>query len=232
MAKAQLPQQPLSMLPKIADMLDCQLGEIRHRYDALLAVQDRPYLVDSASVERVIDATLDQQEMLAYLYEQAARWMGEMTSADQRASIERFQALLTLVATGLADVLILASEISVGTIDKIMAMSDIELAAGVLKGDIPFPDTPNCARALLDEERRGIAAALDQRMQELIGLGLDDIDILGAMHDTMARFKRLMDAGNDEFNQLLRQFPGLKQYAKLLESMAARIQSGEIIVPK
>lgn len=57
------------------------------------------------------------RELLPALYEQASNWMGEAESAVQRASIERFQALLTLVATVLANILNLAQEISARMFD-------------------------------------------------------------------------------------------------------------------
>ena len=49
----------------------------------------------------------------------------------------------------------------------------------------------------------------------------------------MADFKRLMDtAGQNDMNELGRRFAGFLRYAKILEMIAAGIQSGALKVPR
>jgi hypothetical protein len=63
--------------------------------------------------------------------------------------------------------------------------------------------------------------------------GNDDITILAEMFDYMPGFQRLMDTlESDAMDELCRQFAGFFHYAKILEMVAAGIQSGAIKVPK
>jgi hypothetical protein len=56
--------------------------------------------------------------------------------------------------------------------------------------------------------------------------------IIGEMFDCMPFFKMLLDSGQDTMDELCRRFSGFYHYAKILETLAAGIQSGEIQVPK
>jgi hypothetical protein len=85
----------------------------------------------------------------------------------------------------------------------------------------------------LTAEQLQIGLMIDARVQELIGMGCDDATILGEMVDYMPGFKRLMDTSQQgEMDELSRRFPWFHHYGKILESIAAGIQSGAIKVPK
>ena len=78
-----------------------------------------------------------------------------------------------------------------------------------------------------------IASMIDAKMQKLVCDGNDDLTILGEMFDYMPGFKRLMDISEpDTMDELCRRFAGFFRYAKILEMVAAGIQSGTIKVPK
>jgi hypothetical protein len=80
----------------------------------------------------------------------------------------------------------------------------------------------------LTAEQLQIASMIDAKMQELVCDGNDDITILAEMF-----FKRLMDTSeSDTMHELCRRFAGFFHYAKILEMVAAGIQSGAIKVPK
>jgi hypothetical protein len=71
------------------------------------------------------------------------------------------------------------------------------------------------------------------KFQDLETERQDDLAMLGGMRDYLAGFKGLMDStSRDELEGLMQQFPGLCRLAKLLERVAAGIQSGAIQVPK
>jgi hypothetical protein len=71
------------------------------------------------------------------------------------------------------------------------------------------------------------------KMQKLVCDGNDDLTILGEMFDYMPGFKRLMDTAEPAtMDELCRRFAGFFRYAKILEMVAAGIQSGTIKVPK
>ena len=85
----------------------------------------------------------------------------------------------------------------------------------------------------LTAEQLQIASMIDAKMQKLVCDGNDDLTILGEMFDYMPGFKRLMDTSEPgTMDGLSRRFTGFFHYAKILEMVAAGIQSGAIKVPK
>jgi hypothetical protein len=85
----------------------------------------------------------------------------------------------------------------------------------------------------LTAEQLQIASMIDAKMQKLVCGSNDDITIFGEMFDYMPDFKRLMDISEpDSMDELCRRFAGFFHYAKILEMVAAGIQSGAIKVPK
>jgi hypothetical protein len=84
----------------------------------------------------------------------------------------------------------------------------------------------------LTAEQLQIAARIDARIQDLARDGSDEVTILTEMFDYMPGFKRLLDTSpGGELDELCARFPGFYRYAKILEKLAAGIQSGEIKVP-
>ena len=78
-------------------------------------------------------------------------------------------------------------------------------------------------------EQLRIAATIDARMRQLLGARCGDATILGEMYDHMAGFKQLMDSSqHGEMDELCHRFPSFYRYAKILESVAAAIQSGAL----
>jgi hypothetical protein len=84
----------------------------------------------------------------------------------------------------------------------------------------------------LTAEQRWIAAKIDTRMQKLIRAGKDNTAIMAAMTDHMPAVHQLLSIVQPaDMEQLIRKFPGFYRYAKILEALAAGIQSGAIPVP-
>jgi len=78
-----------------------------------------------------------------------------------------------------------------------------------------------------------IASRIDATMQALAQTGKDDVTVLGDMAEHMADFKWLMDiAKPGVMDELRRPFAGFFRYAKILETLAAGIQSGVVTVPR
>lgn len=83
-------------------------------------------------------------------------------------------------------------------------------------------------------QRRALAELLDSKVNELMRAGVaDDFMLLSHMAPDMPLFKRLMDLSDgDGMDDLCAVYPGLYRFAKLLELIAAGIQSGDIEVPR
>lgn len=225
--------QPLSALSKVARDVDEQFTNTREQYEQLLRARDRPHLLDDAIVARVVRLVTDELEFLAVYREQLARWYQSQPTPAQFIELDRMTHQLDRWRELLQQQLALAQELNGGTIDKVLAKSDHELAAALLSGDMKCPPASDANEALVVAARYQIATVIDLQMQPLIETRADDLTVLGAMHGTMAGFKQLMDtAAPAEMRLLMQRFSGLYKFAQTLERVAAGIQSGEIQVPK
>jgi hypothetical protein len=225
--------QPLSELARIARGIDEQLDNTRELYEHLCAGRERPHLLDDAMLERVLRHVADQVQFLPVYREQLATWYQSQPTAEQYIQLDRVTHQLDQWEALLRQQRDLADGFSAGTIDKMMALSDEELAQGIFSGKIPFPKAADHNRELIAAMRLQLATVLDLKFQEVEETRQGDIAMLAGMRDYLAGFKGLMDStSRDELNGLMQQFPGLYRLAKLLERIAAGIQSGAIQVPK
>jgi len=225
--------QPLSALPQIERDINEQFDNTRELYEHLCQGRDRPNLLDDALVERVLRHVADQAEFLPVYREQLARWYRSQPTASQFMELDRVTHQIDRWASLLIQQRSLAEELSARTIDKMMALSNEELAQGIFSGKIPFPNPADHNRELVAAMRLQLATVLELKFQDLEAARTDDLGMLGGMRDYLAGFKGLMDStSREELDGLMQQFPGLRRFAKLLERVASGIHSGAIQVPK
>jgi hypothetical protein len=225
--------QPLSALPQIERDINEQFDNTRELYEHLCQGRDRPHLLGDALVERVLRHVADQVEFLPVYREQLALWYRSQPTASQFLELDRVTHQIDRWESLLNQQRSLAEELSAGTIDKMMALSNEELAQGVFSGKIPFPKAADHNRELVAAMRLQLATVLDLKFQDLESARTDDLEMLGGMRDYLAGFKGLMDStSREKLDGLMQQFPSLYRLAKLLERVAAGIQAGEIQVPK
>jgi hypothetical protein len=74
----------------------------------------------------------DQRDDFALFDGQLRRWLAEPLTDDQRGEVERLVEQMRLLRENNERVLALAAELSKGTIDKVMATSDVELGLQAL----------------------------------------------------------------------------------------------------
>jgi hypothetical protein len=133
MSNAPLPNwQPISMLPKIAEIIDGELADAEEHHTTLLQVRDRPHVLDDATVQRSIKLHTEQLEFLWVFQEQLDRWRQAGLKPHKREEIDHLSVQLGRLHTVLTDILALADELRQGTIDKVLAKSDLELGIDVL----------------------------------------------------------------------------------------------------
>jgi hypothetical protein len=78
-----------------------------------------------------------------------------------------------------------------------------------------------------------IALQIDAQVRELEWAESDKITSFGEMSALMPGFKQLMDtAGQRGMDELCARFEGFYRYAKIMDDIAAGIESGQIKVPK
>ncbi len=119
--------QPLTALPLIASLIDGELADGQEHHATLLSVRDRPYVLDDATVERSIKLHTEQRDFLGVFAEQLARWRNEYPLDAQRRELDRLEGQLECLRAVLTDILQLAEELKQGTIERVLAKSDLEL---------------------------------------------------------------------------------------------------------
>jgi hypothetical protein len=104
--------QPLAALPRIASLIDGELADGQEHYATLLAVRDRPHVLDDAAVERSIKLHTEQRDFLWVFAEQLARWRKEHPTDAQRRELDRLEGQLERLRKVLGDILALAEEVN------------------------------------------------------------------------------------------------------------------------
>ena len=126
--------QPISALPMIARMVDDLLEGAQEQYQTFQEVKDRPYVLNDAIVQRTVRVYTEQMEDVWLYEEQLARWKKEDLTSAQEQEIHRLDKQVEQLRKVLTDILTLADRLKQGTIEKILAKDDAELALEVLSG--------------------------------------------------------------------------------------------------
>jgi hypothetical protein len=120
------------MLPTIAGIVDGELADAEEHYATLLQVRDKPHVLDDAIVKRSIKLHTEQLEFTWVFREQLDRWHRTDLTTHERKEIDRLLVQLERLRKVLTNILALADELKGGTIDKILAKSDLELGIEML----------------------------------------------------------------------------------------------------
>ncbi len=140
MAKHKRPQpqwQPIRMLPPLAQHIDGMLEADREQYETLLEAKPKPYVLDDATVRRVINVFTKQQKDFWLFEEQLKRWQSGPLTAAQREEVEHLLTQMLALRENNEQVLALARELAQGTIEKVLAKSDAELGLEFLLRQFP-----------------------------------------------------------------------------------------------
>ena len=130
--------QPIEALATIAAHIDGMLQADREQYETLLEAKPKPHVLDDYTVNRVIAAFTTQRNDFGLFDEQLRRWQAGPLTDDQRREVERLVEQMRLLKENNEQVLTLARELSKGTIDKVMAKSDVELGLEMLMKGWPM----------------------------------------------------------------------------------------------
>lgn len=119
--------QPLSFLPTLGPHLAGMLQADEEQYQTLLQAKDKPHVLDDFTVNRVTKVFSDAKQDLPLFDEQLRRWSSEKLTTSQRQEVVKLKTQMVKLHEVVDNVLALASELSKGTIEKVMAKSDEEL---------------------------------------------------------------------------------------------------------
>lgn len=124
--------QPISALPTIAYAIDGMYAGVQQQYPTLLEAKERPYVLDNATVERVIEVYTQQQQDLWLFDEQLKIWKAEHLTQPQHQEVTRLEGQLEKLRNQIAATLSLAEELKTGTIENVLGKSDLEVAIDFL----------------------------------------------------------------------------------------------------
>ncbi|MBA4027147.1 MAG: hypothetical protein C0473_02795 [Cyanobacteria bacterium DS3.002] len=124
-------------LPLIAQLIDGNAQDVKRQHDLLVEGQDRPYLFDEETIDRVIMAHLETLDFVEIYIEQLSRWQKEKLTKKQQTEIARLQEQSEYLKRITTAVLSLADSIADATIDQLIGMDEAELGLKGLLGEIP-----------------------------------------------------------------------------------------------
>jgi hypothetical protein len=125
---------PISALPMIAQALDGMLESAEDVLQSLEQARPRPHVLDDYTIGRVREAHGTQLNDLWWYTEQLARWQRASPTSTQQQELERLTHQLTALRRVLTASLALAEALQAGTIEKVLAKDDVELAMEFLLG--------------------------------------------------------------------------------------------------
>jgi hypothetical protein len=126
--------QPISQMPLISSMIDTALNDTREHLGTLSKANDRPHVLDDATIDRVEQVHTEQMEFVDIYTQQINRWRTEKPSASQARELDRMEKQNQQLRGVTAEVLALASELRKGTIERVLGMSDLEFGLQYLLG--------------------------------------------------------------------------------------------------
>jgi hypothetical protein len=119
--------QPMSQMPLVAGLIDGALRDTRDHLSTLTKARAKPHVLDDATVDRIERVHREQLEFVDIYAEQIQRWRTPGPSVAQTRELDRLEEQNRHLRAVTTDVLALAQELRTGTIDRIMAMSDLEV---------------------------------------------------------------------------------------------------------
>lgn len=133
--KQKSPQwQPIGKLSLIASMIDGMLESANEQYANLQEARKRPHVLDDYTVGRVREVYTTQKSDLWLYDEQLNRWNKGTLTPIQRKEVERLANKMEQLHEVITRILTLADELAKGTIEKVLAKSDVELVLEYLLG--------------------------------------------------------------------------------------------------
>ena len=98
----------------------------------LIVARCPPHVLDDYTVGRLVEVYTAQRDDLWLWDEQLRRWASESLGRIHRREVERLQGQIAALHKVVDDILALADELAAGTIEKMMAKSDVEVGLDML----------------------------------------------------------------------------------------------------
>lgn len=131
--------QPLSMIPTIASIIDGEIENFEDLYKMLGEARKKPHVMDDMTLDRAISNHRKYLEEAWVYDEQLTRWKKENPTGDQSREIERLTGQMVKYRKMCEDIIAMSEEVKKGSINRILEMSDEEVAIAVLTGKLKMP---------------------------------------------------------------------------------------------
>jgi hypothetical protein len=118
----------------IGEAIDGMLESATDVVRSLEQARPRPHVLDDATLRRVREAHGTQLQDLWWYAEQLDRWRQARPTSAQTQELTRLDRQLAALRRTLTASLALAEELQAGTIEKVLAKDDVELALEYLLG--------------------------------------------------------------------------------------------------
>ncbi len=119
--------QPITQLPLIAAVIDGMLESAEEQAQTLQQARPKPHVLDDYTVGRVIAVFTTQQDDLWLFEEQLRRWAAQDLTDVHRREVGRLTGQLEQLHQVIAAILAVADELKGGTIERMLAKSDVQL---------------------------------------------------------------------------------------------------------
>lgn len=128
--------QPISFLPKIAEMIDGMLESAEENYQNLLQAKERPHSMDDYTVGRIFEVYGTQKADFWLYDKQLQKWTKKGASSAQRMEIKRLQSQMVKLKKVVNQNLDIAEFLKNNTIERILEKDDAELGMEFLMGKL------------------------------------------------------------------------------------------------
>lgn len=124
--------QPINMLSTIAELIDGQYADSIEFVTIAREARSRPHVMDDSSVNHIERVYNERVEWIEVYRAQLAYWRAAPLTRAQRGEIDRLAGVVDADSAIVDEVLKAAAEIRAGTIERVLAKSDLELGMDAL----------------------------------------------------------------------------------------------------
>jgi hypothetical protein len=199
-------QQPLSILPVVAEIIRGEYDSMEELYYSLKDAQERPYLLDDECIRRTVHLCHNQAELLPVSREQVLHWLASSPGTEERNVLQHLLTVLQQHETLIPLILMLTEALEGDTIDAMLRMDDEEGELAIVEER--RKKEQNATADVLDCLALEVDAAQPPRM------------FVATLSAQLPLFYRLMEISSEEdVNRLCLTRPGLHRLAQALESV-------------
>ena len=131
--------QPISMMSTIASSIDGEVENFEDLYKNLCEARKKPHVMDDMTLDRAINNHRKYLEEAWVYDEQLVRWKKEELTEKQCREIERLAGQMVKYRKMCEEIIAVSEEIKKGTINRILEMSEEDVAMAILTGKLKKP---------------------------------------------------------------------------------------------